>query len=421
MDAAMTASRGGVEMILERKLLLADDDIGTAEEVATILRDQPESWQVKSVANGREAMDALQDEDFDILLSDAWLPDMDGAALVKLVKRIAPDMGRIVLCNRSELEATTRSIPIAHQIVAKPCTSRKLANVVSRARFLREILREDGLQELVGRIDKMPALPRIYRELTQTLRDPNAGAADVAEIIRQDIGMTAKALQLANSAAFGATQKITNIRVAVACLGFNLIKNLVLNVTLFRRFDPTIRTAGLDPESLQSHAFRTGSVAYRLLEHNREREDAFTAGMLHDVGKLILASELSHDLTAILRRMASTEQPMHQVEREILQTSHAEIGGHLLMAWGLPYPIVEAVAHHHDPARVEHLEFDVLPAVSVANALVGEWETELGIRPVRTQTPLDLQRLERWGVADRLPEWRKLTAGLCSDTHAVAV
>jgi HD-like signal output (HDOD) protein len=137
-------------------------------------------------------------------------------------------------------------------------------------------------------------------------------------------------------------------------------------------------------------------------------EDAFMAGVLHDSGKLILATQKPKYLKEVMAAMRVKQCPMFEAERDAAGITHAEIGGYLLGLWGLPYPVVEAVALHHSPRNVEHLHFDLLPAVHIANILANEARSVVGKPAGDGADELDLEYLEQFGVLDKLPAWRAI-------------
>jgi HD-like signal output (HDOD) protein len=232
----------------------------------------------------------------------------------------------------------------------------------------------------------------------QALVSERSSASDIAGIIRHDIAMSAKILQLVNSAFFNHATKISTIEQAVVQLGLQMVKNLALSVKVFQDSRVTRITQGFSIEAASNHAFHTAAVARQLVTDHSLAEDAFMAGMLHDIGKLILAEKLPDKFSAV-RYLATTEQiPVHVAERQLLGITHAEIGGYLLGIWGLPYPIVKAVTNHHEPSRVpERTESGILEAVFVANCLVNEAE-------------IDEDYLEEIGMQDKVQTWREMTS-----------
>jgi putative nucleotidyltransferase with HDIG domain len=176
-------------------------------------------------------------------------------------------------------------------------------------------------------------------------------------------------LQIVNSAFFRLARRISNIEQAVSYLGFNAIRNLAMSVEIFSRW-PGGACAGLELDRLQSHVHKVAAAASALTEKAPIADDAMLAGLLHDIGYWILAQECPQDLDKAVQLAVSSRIPLHTAETQIMGASHAEIGAYLLGIWGLPYPVVEAVAHHHQPERVTQADFDVLAALVLAHSLV---------------------------------------------------
>jgi HD-like signal output (HDOD) protein len=205
----------------------------------------------------------------------------------------------------------------------------------------------------------------------------------VSPIIESDVAMTAKILQLVNSPFFRTAQRITSIRTAIAYLGLATIRNLALSAHVFAESN-----ADVGAPSLQEHAMAVAVLASRIVTDRSLADDAFAAGMLHDVGKLVLAE---HDLLyakEILDRVDPGGPPVHLMERERFGVSHAQVGGYLLGLWGIPERVVEAVTVHHEPINAEPPAIRVREAVHIANALCGadptvgplltSWRSEYG-------------------------------------------
>lgn len=297
-----------------------------------------------------------------------------------------------------------QAMPVAHQFLSKPCDALELENVVERACGVQELLNDDtgSLRQMIGRINQLPSAPKTYHALMQVLAEDRAGIDDIARLLKQDMAICAKLLQVVNSAFFRLARRIANVEEAVRYLGFAMVRNLALTVEVFQSAEPL---CGLSLEALQEHALRVAALAKRLCRDKAQAEDAFMAGLLHDIGYLILATEMPDRLEQALRQAAQEQIPPYQAEYQLLGVSHAEIGAYLLGLWGLPYPIIEAVANHHQPQRVPQRGFDALAAVYLANLLVQE--TAAPSLPGR-QSP-DPAYLESLGIVPaQLAEWRDL-------------
>src|ERR1035438_1167988 len=230
---------------------------------------------------------------------------------------------------------------------------------IERVCILQDLLSSAELRQLIGAVGELPSLSSTYTSLLQAVQDPNASIQQVAEIIEHDMGMSAKVLQLVNSAFFGLAQTVTTVQRAASFLGMETIKNLALASETFRVFAPDSRIPQSVCESIQKHAHRAASVASALpVSPKRSRDVPVLSALLHDVGRLILASKMPDKLCAVLARATERGCEDFEAEEELLGISHAEIGAYLLGLWGFPNLAVEAIAHHHRPTRIPHTGFE---------------------------------------------------------------
>ena len=223
----------------------------------------------------------------------------------------------------------------------------------------------------VGEVAKLPSLSSTYTSLNRTVNDPDSSIGAVSKIIEQDMAMSAKVLQLSNSAFFGLAKEVTSVSHAVSYLGMQTIKNLVLTAEVFSVFVPDGKTP-LDCDLLQKHAHRTAAIVGKLPLDAKGREIAIVASLLHDVGQLFLASKMPQKLSAAFDLAKQRGCELFEAEEELLGSSHAEIGAYLLGLWGIPHLAVEAIAHHHRPTRIAHSGLDSAAAVYVAHVLAHE-------------------------------------------------
>jgi HD-like signal output (HDOD) protein len=373
-----------------------------------MLRPQRHEWEVAFAPGGEAALAMMEALPFDVIVSDMRMPGIDGATLLCRVREQYPQMVRIVLSGYTELSAALRVVPVAHQFLAKPCDAEMLRVAVERACHLKALLSDDSIRRTVTGLGDLPSLPRTYQALTQALADPDTSLQKVAKIIEQDVGISAKVLQLVNSAFFGIAHSMTNLQSAVSYLGINTLKNLVLSVEIFRAFKPKRDLPTFSLEKLQQHAQLATHIAARLPVPKHLAEIAVVAGMLHDVGKLILAWKLSEHFEEVLAEALETRCPVYKVEQREDGFSHAEIGAYLLGLWGLPYSVVEAVALHHGPNRVPHQNFDAISAVYVANFLAHELEQSSGGGPAVYNMEDYQEEFATLGIREMIPEWRAM-------------
>lgn len=377
------------------KIMFVDDEPKILEGIERMLFFLSDEWDMRFVTGGAEALTEIEKDPVDVIVSDMRMPGMDGATLLGKIQAQYPGIVRIVLSGHAELEAVLRAVPVAHQFLAKPCKADLLKSVVDRACSLRALLDDETVRQTVGMIETLPSVPRVYTALTRALADETTDAKAIAKIIGQDVAMSAKVLQLVNSAFFSQATTISSIEQAVVRLGFQMVKNLALTIEVFRESGSDQVISGFSIEAEQRHALRTASIARSLLTDRAQSEDAFMAAILHDVGKLVLAKELPEKFSEAQSIADEEGIPMHVAERRLFGISHAEIGAYLMGIWGLPYPIIEAIANHHDPMRVPGRdEFGILEAVYVADCLANDVE-------------MDMDYLGTLGKRDQVDTWRE--------------
>jgi len=297
---------------------------------------------------------------------------------------------------------------VAHRFLAKPCNATELQSTIERVCAMQDLLGAPEIRRLVGSVGELPSLSATYMQLTRTVRDPMASISQVARIVEQDIAMSAKVLQLTNSAFFGLAQKVTNLPSAVSYLGMETIKNLALASEAFRVFVPDARIPQSVCDSIQHHALLTASIVSTLPVDRKDREVAAVAALLHDIGSLFLASAMPGEFSSVLSLASERPCATFEAEEELLGASHAEIGAYLLGLWGIPDLAVEAIAHHHHPTRIPHTSFDCTIAVYVAGLLARELEADpqclLGLEIEES----DRANLETLGVLSCMDEFRVL-------------
>jgi HD-like signal output (HDOD) protein/CheY-like chemotaxis protein len=382
------------------------------------------------VTSGKAALERMQQASFDVLVCDLRMPEMDGATLMEHVHRLHPETVRFVLSGYAELEMALRTVPVAHQFLSKPCDPVLLENLVARSLTLQTFLHEEKLLKVVGGVRRLPSAPGAYFELTRVIANEKSSAADVASVIKRDVAMCAKLLQLVNSSFVGIGRRISSVDQAVQFLGLNLVKNLVLSLHVFHMDRGTEELPGFSIEHAQRHAILTGTIGAKMVsEDPRLSEDAFMAGMLHDVGELVLIADAPREAASVMALAHRTSHPIWQAERDAFGVSHAELGGYLLGIWGLPYGIVEAVAFHHEPERVAQRGLDVLLVVHVADWLAHAVEDRLSALrapvddsepaeiPARIQIPSEIRLyLEKLRLGARVPAWEDLAEAMVART-----
>ena len=369
------------------RILFVDDEPSILELLDLTVGTMPGAWETRLAESGEKALNLMEKESFNVVVSDMRMPGMNGAQLLNEVMRRYPATSRIILSGYADQQELLRCVGATHQFLAKPCELSVLQATLTRIQGLRERLRSEEIQQLVSRKSSIPSIPAVYFKIAEALQQPDCPVERIAEAVASDPGLTARILQLVNSAFFGYAREVSNAEEAVMLLGVGRIRTLALTAHLFNSFEHVV-SEHWSVEKTWNHSVRTGQWAKRIadLEHQDEHlaEQAFTAGILHDAGKLILLNNLLTNYLDIIARAVKENRPLIEVERERLGTTHANVGAYLLDLWGLPLPLVEAVALHHEPGKTGQLVFSPLTAVHAANVLEQEarrLESEGGLEP----------------------------------------
>jgi HD-like signal output (HDOD) protein len=390
------------------RLLFVDVTPAAVAALEARLKPVFADWQMQFVVGADAALALLEQGRFDAVVSELGSAQAgyDGTALLAKCRDRWPAMVRLILSSETRHDAVMRALPVAHQFLAKPFVPADLRHVVSRACALQAKLYSNGVMAALGSVKSLPAVPRLYQLLAQELDSGRATPKSVATIIEQDMSMTVRLLQLVNSAFFGLARRITTIREAVTYLGFEPIRNLVASTEMFRAMSKLCSPTGFSLDEVQRHSQRVGMVAASLLADREQSRTAYCAGMLHDIGRVVLAvsmPEAYSRATEMARRLGIAP---HEAEQQVFACTHADIGAHLLVLWGLPPALIEAVAFHHTPAALEDPQFGIAGAIHVADAL--EHGRDEGLSATRLEPALariDSDWLARVGKTDALPGW----------------
>jgi len=306
-----------------------------------------------------------------------------------------------------------KALGVSHQFLSKPCDAEILQGTIARAFTLRDLAGNPAVKTLVARINKLPTLPATYQRLVECLKSPNASMEDVAKIISMDPSMTARLLKVVNSAYFGLAKPVADVARAGALLGLDRIMALVLGQGIFSGGDAP-QVPGFSLEALWSHSIATATAAHRIAIDEKLDKDqvatAFLAGMLHDIGKLVLAMGVPNEYARVLEMAKGRHGSERELETLELQAAHTDVGAYLVGLWGLPNTIAEAIAFHEDPAQSTG-EFGLPGIVHVADRIAHHPEMK---DPRTPELFLNFEYLEKHQRVAKWNEWR----AICADAIA---
>lgn len=332
-------SRRELRTSLSKRILFVDDEPKILSGLERTMRPMRTQWEMEFVSSGEEALKVLAQRPFDAVVTDMRMPGMTGGELLEKVQNQYPQTIRIILSGQSDRESILRSIAPAHQSLSKPCDGEQLQSVLESTIALTDMLENASLKKFMSRLKCIPSLPVLYQEVTKELRSSDPSSSRIGAIIAQDMGMTAKILQVVNSAIYGIRADISEPEQAVLLLGLDTIQTMVLSLSIFSAFDPGLLSAQ-EAERLWDHSVSVSRFS-KLIAHaegvTAQAIDPYqSAGLLHDIGKLVIASSDPIAYHRIEKLATSTNTDSWLVENEVLGCSHAEIGAYLLGLWGLP-------------------------------------------------------------------------------------
>lgn len=362
------------------QVMFVDDESRVLSGIERAIMMQDTEWECRFANSGPEALTMLEETPADVVVSDMRMPFMDGAELLALVRNRWPGTIRIILSGYSEPGATQRMVEVAHRFVSKPCDNAKLVEMIESALSLRTMFNDPLVLDVVGRINQLPAAPKVFTDIQHLLNNPESDARQIAELLSSDPALSAKIMQLANSVWFNRGSPIHDIGSAITLLGMEQVKLLVLASHCFTdaKRDPFV-------SELRRRSLLASSLAARIAGHQGLES---TAALLANIAKLIPEmSEIGSETTIC------NDIPMH-----------AAVGAYLLAVWGLPLDIVDIVAGHAQPARFAHGVFGAPGVVHVAVALANN-------------SPPDRDYLENAGVLDQLPLWQQMLANIQDTLH----
>jgi HD-like signal output (HDOD) protein len=398
---------------MKKRILFVDDEPMILQGLQRMLRGMRDEWEMTFLDGGEKALNAMDASPFDVVVTDMRMPVMNGAQLLQAIKQKYPATIRLILSGHADQDLVDQCLGVAHQYLSKPCDPEQLKTMIRGATRRGGERVTEQVKRILGTMDQLPSVPAVFQEMQAALAAPECSAQQLGEIIERDMGMTSKILQIVNSAFFGLRRTIISPQEAVAYLGNDTIKALVLVNGIFERARP-LGTRLLALEDLWRHsmAVAQGAKAIALAEKagREETEDAFVGALLEDVGILVLAANFPEAYDRACATLLAEGLQLATVEQEEFAVTHADVGAYLLGLWGIPDPVLRTVSLHHSPHELPGSGFSPEVAVYAADILVGEQ----GGNAIFGTGKFDRGALARLGLGDRLPAWRERVRSLAA-------
>lgn len=348
------------------RILLVDDDGSVLAGLRHILRRERHRWDIRATDGAVAALAALAREPADVVVTDMRMPGMDGIDLLGRIHAEWPGTVRVLLSGWADLASITRAGTVAHRYLLKPCDAETLRAELSGIQAILARMPDPRLRASLGALRSLPSSPETHRSLERLPDGGDERTRAIAAAVESDVALAARILQFVSSPSFGSPRPITGLRTALGLLGPALVREIAAQL------EPLASSSLLPGAAdsllrLERHATVAARMARTLAPDASIADPAATAALLHDAGRLVLLSRLPGPYVETLQLAARTSRPLADAERELLGTSHAEIGAYVLGLWGLPSSIVDAVAHHHDPGVLD--DESLAGLVATANLL----------------------------------------------------
>jgi putative nucleotidyltransferase with HDIG domain len=390
---------------MKKRILFVDDQPNAWRELEPVANALGEGWAVEFAATTTEALALQSRSPCDAIVAELRLPVVNGAQFLNEIMQRHPRTIRFVMSDLSDVSAVMKCVGTAHQFLRKPCDPAVLQVALQRALSLDIWLPNEAVTSLLAKMQRLPSPPGLYFQVVKELQSDQASLDQIGAIIARDPAMTAKILQLVNSTVFGLPQPVNSPAEAVLLLGVETTKSLILLAHGYSYYS-RLEKSGFSIDELWRHSLTTAQFAQRIarceLSNSFSVEEVYTAGLLHDMGKLILAANLPDQYRRASQLAQTGKLPMWEAEQQVFGACHAEIGACLMAIWGLPISIVETLALHHHPACLINQGFAALTAVHVANAI------EHAEIAHSDQIVVDHEYLAGIGLDNHLPAWREV-------------
>jgi len=283
--------------------------------------------------------------------------------------------------------------------------------------------RADHLRRISQSLLNLPTLPTLAARLLELVDNPNTNAGTLAQFVSQDQVITARLLKMSNSAYYGLGREITSVHQAVVMLGFDMVREISLGVSVINAFRSAKGLEGFDIAGFWDHSSAVGLVARKIAKGwlPSMASEAFTAGLLHDIGKVVLIQYLPDEFVQTIAQAKEQERSLFEVEREIFGTDHGQIGAWLATRWKLPKALRDTMEFHHELSKAPEDSRNLVAVVQLADMLCRLLKVGNGGNPAPPFIQKDLHdTLIGWGMQPTIEGLRPLLTELVDELEQVS-
>jgi len=352
--------------------MFVDDDPLVVRGLARNMSTMGDKMDISVRTSAADALKALEKELVDVIITDLYMPGIDGTALLNEVRSRYPTVFRFVLSGEAKPEIMLEAARLAHQYLSKPCETALLHKTIVETIARLSTIKNPEIAKTISQLEGVPSRQASLAEFLHLLNDNTVSLEEIAASLRKDPGLSARLLKLANSSYFGHSGSVGCLDDAIGLLGMDMVVSMAATHKLFSVAPPP-SASNMNLDALWEHCVYVSTlvrkISYKLKVPQAISREAGTAALLHDIGKLVLAYAAPTGVAAALTRAAADHMPAWQAEYFVLGNHHAEIGGCLLKLWGLPSGVVEAVSMHHTPHRSTEDRIGPATLVHIADTL----------------------------------------------------
>ncbi|RKX22369.1 MAG: hypothetical protein DRP35_02065 [Candidatus Zixiibacteriota bacterium] len=358
-----------------------------------------------------DAKQLLKQQKFDAVIINSDLPDENGLQLTKSIYNNYPDIIRFFILNENQHDLIIQTVGLVHQYFIDPVESNYIYKSLNNSLKLKSKLHNKVVKDRLNSIKSLPSPPKIYNQIISELQSDEPSILNISQIINKDIAITTKLLQLVNSAFFGLKIRLENLQQVISYLGLDTVKSIVFSTGLFGQFNSP-QIGNISIESIYNRSVNTGAKA-RLIAHTfglnkKVTDNALLAGLLHNVGDLLMLAEFRDELKKSIVLAKEKSIKSNDAIEEVIGTNASTLGAYLLSLWGLPDSIVESVALHDCPTECPHPTLNTLAAVHLGYAL----ESDENNNVVNDDNSLiDINYVDQLGIKNQIASLRGFTAG----------
>lgn len=397
----------------KKKILFVDDEKKVLDGLRRMLFSMRNEWDMSFALGGIEGLEVLKSGGFDVVVSDMRMPEMDGAEFLNRVKDDYPGTARFILSGYSDRDMIMRTLEAADQFLTKPCDPQMLKNAINKAIEAQSSIAAADMRKKIAEMKSLPTLPGLYVKLKDALDSDMSSFKDISSIVEKDISVSAKVLQLVNSAFFGLRHRIDNLQHALTYLGIETLKAVVLTTGVFSQFTAD-EIEKFHINELFNHSIMCGMLAKFVAEtmSNDKRliDNVGMAAILHDIGKIVFIKNMPVEFSEVINTVMRTGEPCYLIEKRIMGIHHADAGSYLLDMWGLPNEITSAIRLHHHPLQSNSHSFDAVASVYVSNILVHKCKSFKLIEKLEFSEAY----LARFHCREKKNDWLKKAEQLCT-------